>query len=107
MSRIAALWRRMRDKTTGLRGPQTYLNPAVSALYDVDLVGGKLGEGASATVWSCVEKATGEHCALKQMHTRELSRRARREMEMEISILKNLHHPNILRSMPIRRPPIQ
>ncbi|CAI5472662.1 unnamed protein product [Closterium sp. Yama58-4] len=57
-----------------------------------------LGEGQSGRVWRCVDRATGEAFACKQVNKRGLSPAAEADLQREITLLIILQgHPNMLR----------
>ncbi|CAI5471293.1 unnamed protein product [Closterium sp. Yama58-4] len=57
-----------------------------------------LGEGQSGRVWRCVDRATGDAFACKQVNKRGLSPTAEADLQREITLLIILQgHPNMLR----------
>lgn len=56
-----------------------------------------LGQGAFGVVYLGLNIDTGELMAVKQMATEEVSKRELSSLENEISLLRNLRHPNIVR----------
>lgn len=57
----------------------------------------KLGKGHFATVYLCVEKATGFRFAVKRFEKRPGDERSKTDgLQQEIAILKSVSHPNLL-----------
>jgi len=59
----------------------------------------KLGQGSFGVVWRGVDKESGNTVAVKQMDKAQLPRRGvkREDIEREVSVMKVLHHENVLR----------
>ena len=56
-----------------------------------------LGQGAFGVVYLGLNIDTGELMAVKQMATEEVSKRELSSLENEITVLRNLSDPNIVR----------
>lgn len=55
-----------------------------------------LGQGAFGIVYLGLNTDTGELMAVKQMSIEDVSTRELKSLENEISLLRNLQHPNIV-----------
>lgn len=57
----------------------------------------RLGEGATASVWSARDEESGEEVVIKRYHSRLLHDEvARRRIEDEVAVAQRLSHPNIV-----------
>jgi serine/threonine protein kinase len=68
----------------------------VAGLKDFQL-GDCLGKGAFGSVYRALNWGTGETVAIKQVRLENLGAADLKNMEMEIDLLKNLNHPNIVK----------
>ncbi|UPX16894.1 Non-specific serine/threonine protein kinase [Ascochyta rabiei] len=68
----------------------------VAGLKDYQL-GDCLGKGAFGSVYRALNWGTGETVAIKQVRLENLGAADLKNMEMEIDLLKNLNHPNIVK----------
>lgn len=68
----------------------------VEGLKDYQL-GDCLGKGAFGSVYRALNWGTGETVAIKQVRLENLGAADLKNMEMEIDLLKNLNHPNIVK----------
>jgi len=57
----------------------------------------KLGEGAFGTVWRGVDKSNDEPVAIKQLNIYHEQGRSVKNYEHEVSIMRMINHPNVLR----------
>ena len=60
-------------------------------------LGEELGRGGFATVYECRNSLTGETVAVKRIGLKNLSKDALTLIEHEVSLLKRLDHPNIVK----------
>ena len=65
----------------------------------------KIGEGTYGTVYKAKVKATGQMVALKKIKLEVEDEGVPSTAIREISLLKELDHPNIVRSVPVPRLP--
>ncbi len=56
-----------------------------------------LSPGFSATVYRCVKKGTSEEYAVKVIYKKKLNQAALTSIRMEVTVMKELNHPNILK----------
>ncbi|TKX21380.1 cytokinesis protein sepH [Elsinoe australis] len=68
----------------------------VAGLKDYQL-GDCLGKGAFGSVYRALNWGTGETVAVKQIKLADLPKGADTSLQMEIDLLKNLNHPNIVK----------
>ena len=68
----------------------------MAGLKDYQL-GDCLGKGAFGSVYRALNWGTGEAVAIKQVRLENLGAADLKNMEMEIDLLKNLNHPNIVK----------
>ncbi|GLJ42547.1 hypothetical protein SUGI_0882070 [Cryptomeria japonica] len=64
-----------------------------------------IGSGSFAVVWHAKHKFTDREVAIKEIATRKHNKKVLDSLEMEIEILKNIDHPNIVRLHDIVRTP--
>uniref|UniRef100_A0A7S2WEB9 non-specific serine/threonine protein kinase n=1 Tax=Mucochytrium quahogii TaxID=96639 RepID=A0A7S2WEB9_9STRA len=60
-------------------------------------LGDELGKGGFATVFACRNSETGETLAVKRISLRNLNKDSLMNIEQEVSLLKKLDHPNIVK----------
>ena len=60
-------------------------------------LGDCLGKGAFGSVYRALNLVTGQTLAVKQIHLSNIPRSEVKVIMMEIDLLKNLHHPNIVK----------
>ena len=78
--------------------PADFVFERAGKLRDVYKIGQKIGDGSFSTVRKLKARDTGEKRALKSIHKKSLqSEEERLSVFTEVSILKTLDHPNILR----------
>ena len=58
----------------------------------------QIGEGAFGKVWRAVDKSTGEEVAIKMIDKSTLSRDEIDSLHLEIDIISQVDHPNIIRA---------
>ena len=68
----------------------------MAGLKDYQL-GDCLGKGAFGSVYRALNWGTGETVAIKQVRLENLGAADLKNMEMEIDLLKNLNHANIVK----------
>ena len=56
----------------------------------------RAGSGSFAVVWKAVHKDSGKIVAIKEISTDRLNRKLKQSLESEVSILKQIHHRNIV-----------
>lgn len=61
----------------------------------------KIGEGTYGVVYKAKDKATGKHIALKKIRLETESEGVPSTAIREISLLKELHHPNVVRLLDV------
>lgn len=71
--------------------------PPQTNFHDIYLLEGKLGSGTYATVYQCRRRNSQRRRAVKVLHLKEMNEEDKALIEEEISILKSLHHPYIVR----------
>lgn len=72
----------------------TAIDRKISQKYTL---GEELGRGAFASVYECRNSLTGETVAVKRIGLRNLSKESLVSIEQEVSLLKRLDHPNIVK----------
>lgn len=87
---------RERDQRPSREGAAQRAAQDVAGLKDFQL-GDCLGKGAFGSVYRALNWGTGETVAIKQVRLENLGAADLRNMEMEIDLLKNLNHPNIVK----------
>ncbi|CAK9115598.1 Cytokinesis protein sepH (Serine/threonine-protein kinase sepH) [Durusdinium trenchii] len=60
-------------------------------------LGDKIGQGGFGTVYACRNSVTGETVAVKSIGLRNLNKESLRLIEEEVTLLKKLDHPNIVK----------
>src|SRR5947208_6094225 len=86
----------MATSTTSIRGEDAGQQTASAPLSDYTL-GDCLGKGAFGSVYRALNWGTGETVAIKQVRLENLGAADLKNMEMEIDLLKNLNHSNIVK----------
>lgn len=61
------------------------------------ILGQAIGKGAFGTVYECQNQETGEIVAVKRVALRNLSSDQLKGLELEVDVMKNLHHENIVK----------
>ncbi|KAL8473289.1 hypothetical protein ACS0TY_030210 [Phlomoides rotata] len=61
------------------------------------ILGSKIVESSSSTVWKAERRTTGEAVVLKQIPAAKLGGHLRNCLECEVSFLSSVNHPNIIR----------
>ncbi|GJS97701.1 protein kinase, ATP binding site-containing protein [Tanacetum coccineum] len=61
------------------------------------VVGKQLGSGSFSVVWHARHKIHGTEVAIKEILTGKLNKKLEESLMYEIDILRNIHHPNIIR----------
>ncbi|EMD62627.1 hypothetical protein GGP41_003452 [Bipolaris sorokiniana] len=87
---------RDRDQRPSREGTAQKAAQDVAGLKDYQL-GDCLGKGAFGSVYRALNWGTGETVAIKQVRLENLGAADLKNMEMEIDLLKNLNHPNIVK----------
>ncbi|KAI4919372.1 hypothetical protein J4E90_001505 [Alternaria incomplexa] len=87
---------RERDQRPSREGTAQKAAQGVDGLKDFQL-GDCLGKGAFGSVYRALNWGTGEAVAIKQVRLENLGTADLKNMEMEIDLLKNLNHPNIVK----------
>lgn len=87
---------REREKRPSREGTAQRAAQDVAGLKDYQL-GDCLGKGAFGSVYRALNWGTGETVAIKQVRLENLGAADLKNMEMEIDLLKNLNHPNIVK----------
>jgi hypothetical protein len=87
---------RDREARPSREGPAQRAAQDVTGLKDYQL-GDCLGKGAFGSVYRALNWGTGETVAIKQVRLENLGTADLKNMEMEIDLLKNLNHPNIVK----------
>lgn len=85
-----------RDQRPSREGTAQKAAQDVAGLKDYQL-GDCLGKGAFGSVYRALNWGTGETVAIKQVRLENLGAADLKNMEMEIDLLKNLNHPNIVK----------
>ncbi|KAF1942386.1 hypothetical protein EJ02DRAFT_177182 [Clathrospora elynae] len=87
---------REREQRPSREGTAQKAAQDVAGLKDYQL-GDCLGKGAFGSVYRALNWGTGETVAIKQVRLENLGAADLKNMEMEIDLLKNLNHPNIVK----------
>ncbi|KAF1849691.1 uncharacterized protein K460DRAFT_2113 [Cucurbitaria berberidis CBS 394.84] len=87
---------REREQRPSREGAAQRAAQDVAGLKDYQL-GDCLGKGAFGSVYRALNWGTGETVAIKQVRLENLGAADLKNMEMEIDLLKNLNHPNIVK----------
>ncbi|KAL5120154.1 Protein kinase of the Mitotic Exit Network [Pleosporales sp. CAS-2024a] len=87
---------REREQRPSREGAAQKAAQDVAGLKDFQL-GDCLGKGAFGSVYRALNWGTGETVAIKQVRLENLGAADLKNMEMEIDLLKNLNHPNIVK----------
>jgi hypothetical protein len=87
---------REREQRPSREGTAQKAAQDVAGLQDFQL-GDCLGKGAFGSVYRALNWGTGETVAIKQVRLENLGAADLKNMEMEIDLLKNLNHPNIVK----------
>ncbi|CAN9266026.1 unnamed protein product [Alternaria alternata] len=87
---------REREQRPSREGTAQKAAQDVAGLKDFQL-GDCLGKGAFGSVYRALNWGTGETVAIKQVRLENLGAADLKNMEMEIDLLKNLNHPNIVK----------
>eukprot|EP01018_Ginkgo_biloba_P012160 Gb_01935 [translate_table: standard] len=61
------------------------------------VVGQQIGSGSFAVVWRSRHRHHGYEVAIKEIATEKLSKKLRASLFLEIEILRQINHPNIIR----------
>ncbi|KAJ0590853.1 putative protein kinase Group-Pl-3 family [Helianthus annuus] len=61
------------------------------------VVGKQLGSGSFSVVWHARHRVHGTEVAIKEIVTGKLNKKLEESLMSEIDILRNIHHPNIIR----------
>ncbi|KAF2227305.1 hypothetical protein BDZ85DRAFT_299938 [Elsinoe ampelina] len=85
-----------REKPPSKDGAAQRAAGEVAGLKDYQL-GDCLGKGAFGSVYRALNWGTGETVAIKQIKLADLPKGADTSLQMEIDLLKNLNHPNIVK----------
>ncbi|KAF2720777.1 hypothetical protein K431DRAFT_313069 [Polychaeton citri CBS 116435] len=85
-----------RDKPPSKDGISQRAAKEVAGLKDFQL-GDCLGRGAFGSVYRALNWSTGETVAIKQVRMADLQKAELNVIMQEIDLLKNLHHPNIVK----------
>ncbi|KNG43985.1 ste ste11 cdc15 protein kinase [Stemphylium lycopersici] len=88
--------REQREQRPSREGTAQKAAQDVAGLKDYQL-GDCLGKGAFGSVYRALNWGTGETVAIKQVRLENLGAADLKNMEMEIDLLKNLNHPNIVK----------
>ena len=78
--------------------PGRRVAPAADGATDTVATASFVGKGAFGTVYLGLNLDTGELMAVKMLEAEEVSSRERHALENKVRTLKNLGHPNIVRS---------
>uniref|UniRef100_A0A6U3TPV5 Protein kinase domain-containing protein n=1 Tax=Ditylum brightwellii TaxID=49249 RepID=A0A6U3TPV5_9STRA len=76
---------------------QTQRRASRGSFNDLYTLGESLGQGAFSTVLEGIHRQTNEHFAVKAVDKSRLSNDDAIGLQLEISILRDTHHPNIIR----------
>jgi hypothetical protein len=87
---------REREQRPSREGTAQKAAQDVAGLKDFQL-GDCLGKGAFGSVYRALNWGTGETVAIKQVRLENLGAADLKNMEMEIDLLKNLNHANIVK----------
>lgn len=87
---------REREQRPSREGTAQRAAQDVAGLKDFQL-GDCLGKGAFGSVYRALNWGTGETVAIKQVRLENLGAADLKNMEMEIDLLKNLNHANIVK----------
>jgi hypothetical protein len=87
---------REREQRPSREGAAQRAAQDVAGLKDYQL-GDCLGKGAFGSVYRALNWGTGETVAIKQVRLENLGAADLKNMEMEIDLLKNLNHANIVK----------
>ncbi|CAO2658538.1 Nn.00g062610.m01.CDS01 [Neocucurbitaria sp. VM-36] len=93
---------REREQRPSREGAAQRAAQDVAGLKDYQL-GDCLGKGAFGSVYRALNWGTGETVAIKQVRLENLGAADLKNMEMEIELLKNLNHPNIVKYIGVVR----
>ena len=64
--------------------------------YDCTLAANEiLGSGAYSTVYKCVDRNSGEECAVKVVELKEMAEDELEALHIEVGILEDIKHPNV------------
>lgn len=85
-----------REKPPSKDGAAQKAAGEVAGLKDYQL-GDCLGKGAFGSVYRALNWGTGETVAIKQIRLADLPKGADTSLQLEIDLLKNLNHPNIVK----------
>ena len=85
-----------REKLPSKDGAAQRAAGEVAGLKDYQL-GDCLGKGAFGSVYRALNWGTGETVAIKAIRLAELPKGVDTSLQLEIDLLKNLHHPNIVK----------
>jgi serine/threonine protein kinase len=85
-----------RDARPSREGTAQRAAQDVAGLKDYQL-GDCLGKGAFGSVYRALNWSTGETVAVKQVRTESLGASELKNIKMEIDLLKNLNHQNIVK----------
>ena len=61
------------------------------------ILGPRIGSGSFAVVWLSRNRHSGEEVAVKEIDKKHLTQKVSENLFKEISILRNINHPNIIR----------
>lgn len=77
-----------------VRFPRTFLNKTTNKTQKL---GDCIGKGGFASVYRAINVVTGETVAIKQIKLTDVPKYDLQTIMMEIDLLKNLQHPNIVK----------
>lgn len=72
------------------------MDAAARLVGDYEL-GRRLGSGSFAVVWLAKHRSSGLEVAIKEIDKKKLNPKVRDSLLKEISILRTIDHPNIIR----------
>lgn len=73
------------------------VGPAMNRLVGDYILGPRIGSGSFAVVWRSRHRISGLEVAIKEIDQTQLSPKVRDNLIKEITILRTIHHPNIIR----------
>ncbi|CAI8607772.1 unnamed protein product [Vicia faba] len=73
------------------------VGPTMNRLVGDYILGPRIGSGSFAVVWRSRHRNSGLEVAIKEIDQAQLSPKVRDNLIKEITILRTIHHPNIIR----------
>ncbi|CAK8560562.1 unnamed protein product [Lathyrus sativus] len=73
------------------------VGPTMNRLVGDYILGPRIGSGSFAVVWRARHRISGLEVAIKEIDQTQLSPKVRDNLIKEITILRTIHHPNIIR----------